>query len=71
MADQKQYSNLKELEKIISLTPRERNPITNIGNSLPLRITPYYASLLDPDNLEQAIRKTVVPREDELLISEG
>jgi len=64
-------TNLKELEKIILLTPKERNPITDISNSLPLRITPYYASLLDPDNFEQAIRKAVVPREDELLISEG
>lgn len=38
---------------------------------LPVGITPYYMSLLDSDDSEQALRKTVVPRADEFLRTRG
>ncbi len=36
---------------------------------LPMRITPYYASLIDPVNTLQPIRRTMIPVQDELLLS--
>lgn len=37
--------------------------------ALPLAITPYYASLLDPDDDAQPLRRTVVPTLDECALS--
>jgi lysine 2,3-aminomutase len=36
---------------------------------LPIRITPYYASLMDPEDPMQPLRRTMVPVYDELLVS--
>jgi len=64
-------TTLEQLQQVIALTNKEIEPISDINNSLPLRITPYYASLLDRDNPLQAIRRSVVPTADELRLSEG
>ena len=39
-----------------------------MSQSLPLRISPYYLSLLDPDNPDQPLRKSVVPVFDEFIV---
>ena len=39
------------------------------NQKLPLRITPYYISLINPDNPDHAIRRTMVPVYDELLMT--
>ena len=41
------------------------------GSLLPVGVTPYYASLLDPDAPHQALRKTVVMTTNEFLRSRG
>jgi lysine 2,3-aminomutase len=64
-------SNPKQLERIIRLSDDERNGIGRNGNSLPLAITPYYASLLDENNPLQPLRRTVVPVSGEHLHSQG
>jgi len=64
-------SNLYQLERIIRLSDDERNGIGRNGNSLPLAITPYYASLLDENNPLQPLRRTVVPVTGEHLHSQG
>lgn len=60
-------TGINQLEQFIELTEQERryfeHELTN--NILPVRITPYYASLLDANNPEQAIRKSVIPVIDE------
>jgi len=53
-------TTLDELQKIITLTEDEKE-----SGHLPLRITPYYARLLD----NPAIRKCVVPTKQELIIN--
>lgn len=58
----------EELEKIIELTPEEIQGIEAFGAGLGLNITPYYASLIDPKNPNDPIRKTVVPRIEETII---
>jgi lysine 2,3-aminomutase len=60
-----------QLEKIIRLTENERNSFHFQNANLPLALTPYYASLIDPDNSEQPIRRTMVPVTNELLVSPG
>lgn len=57
-----------QLNRIISLTDEEIKPMEGRNDSLPLRITPYYASLL---SRSEAIRKSVVPSFYELITSEG
>lgn len=49
------------LGRLIRLSDDERHAMSDQGSSLPLAITPYYASLLDPWNPRQALRRTVVP----------
>jgi lysine 2,3-aminomutase len=60
-----------QLEKIIHLTDEEVKPSENKNDKLPLRITPYYASLIDGQIRSQAIRKSVVPTFYEMITAEG
>ncbi len=62
---------LKELENFITLSDEERQAFTDHAHRLPFAITPYYASLLDPLNALQAIRRTMVPTINEYTRSKG
>jgi lysine 2,3-aminomutase len=53
--------DLGRLEHIIELTDDEREGISLHTGSLPVAITPYYASLLDEHNPSQPLRKAVIP----------
>jgi lysine 2,3-aminomutase len=57
--------SLADLERMLQLTTSEREAIQAHHGALPVGITPYYASLLDPLDSDQGLRKTVVPRLDE------
>jgi len=54
-------TNMRALSSIVQLSEDERTAIQNNMGSLPLCITPYYASLLDPEDPNQPLRRTVVP----------
>ena len=54
--------SLQDLERIIDVVPFEREAILRHTGALPLGITPYYASLLDPHDADQPLRRSVVPR---------
>jgi lysine 2,3-aminomutase len=60
-----------QLNKLIRLTDEEVKPEGDKNDNLPLRITPYYASLLAGRMCSDAIRKTVVPTFYEMIASEG
>ena len=60
-----------ELAKIIFLSEEERAAIARQSGGLPLRITPYYASLLDPDDPQQPLRRTVIPVTAEYVLTPG
>ncbi|OGR03436.1 MAG: lysine 2,3-aminomutase [Deltaproteobacteria bacterium RIFOXYD12_FULL_50_9] len=64
-------TEVKQLEKIIRLTDDERKAIGEGTDALPLSITPYYASLLAPEDPSQPIRRSVVPVSDEHIHSPG
>ncbi|NLZ17375.1 MAG: KamA family radical SAM protein [Desulfobulbaceae bacterium] len=51
----------EKLRSILHLSAQEEAALTDATSALPLAITPYYLSLLDPDNPNQPLRRTVVP----------
>jgi lysine 2,3-aminomutase len=60
------FTSLRQLGQFLRLSESELFSV--IGKQKPpLRITPYYASLIDPNNPAQAIRRTMVPVHNELL----
>jgi lysine 2,3-aminomutase len=61
-------NSFKDLEKIIRLSPDELRS-SEEKKKLPMRITPYYASLIDPLDPNQPIRRTMVPVYRELIVS--
>jgi lysine 2,3-aminomutase len=64
------FTSLDHLSSFLGLSDQESNSKA-YGKNLPVRITPYYASLLDPDDASQPLRRTVVPVALELNISPG
>jgi lysine 2,3-aminomutase len=60
-----------DLRRILSLSENEALALGSVSFALPVAITPYYASLLDPNDPEQPLRRTVVPTCQEFLRSPG
>ena len=63
--------SLDQLKKYIDLTPEEEDGIRESLKTLRMAITPYYLSLIDPENLNDPIRKQSVPSALELQRSEA
>lgn len=61
-------TSLEQLRKVISLTPEEEDGIKQCLNGLRMAITPYYASLMDPDDSACPVRRQAVPIVKELHI---
>jgi lysine 2,3-aminomutase len=62
---------LADMERIFQLSDDEREAIRRHTGSLPVGITPYYASRMDRTNPDDALRRTHVPVGDEYLRSPG
>ncbi|MBX3441802.1 MAG: KamA family radical SAM protein [Planctomyces sp.] len=62
---------LEQMERMLSLHDDERAALVEGGSMLPVGITPYYMSLLDPDDAAQPLRRTVVPSRNEFLRTRG
>lgn len=62
---------LDQIQRILSLSQDEYEAITRRTTGLPFRVTPYYASLIDPSDPLQAIRRSVIPVTGEYLVSPG
>ncbi len=63
--------SVHDLERLLTLSPEEKAAIERHAGPLPFGITPYYASLLDPEDNTQALRRTVVPVLEEYTTSAG
>jgi lysine 2,3-aminomutase len=59
-------NTVEEFEKVIHLTDSERKALS-AANLFRVDITPYFISLIDPDDPDDPIRKQVVPTEGELV----
>jgi lysine 2,3-aminomutase len=62
---------LPQLEKMLQLSVEEREALVQGGTMLPVGISPYYMSLLDAENPQQPLRRTVVPTLNEFVRTEG
>ncbi|HZK01651.1 MAG TPA: lysine 2,3-aminomutase [Anaerovoracaceae bacterium] len=54
-------TTVEQLKKIINLTPQEEEDINQVVKNFRLGITPYYASLMDPDDPRCPVRMQAVP----------
>jgi len=61
--------NVETLEKVIPITIEEKKAIGHSLEFLRMAITPYYASLIDPDNPNDPIRKQAIPTVKELEVA--
>ncbi len=59
-------TGISELESVITLTEEEKQGVMSCLKNLRMAITPYYASLIDPDDLNCPIRRQAVPTVREL-----
>ena len=57
---------LEDLKKYISLTPEEEEGVKACLGTLRMAITPYYLSLVDPDDPYDPVRRQAVPTAAEL-----
>ena len=65
------FRSERDLRRILTLSANESLAIEGGCGALPLAITPYYASLLDPKDPDQPLRRTVVPTYQESLRALG
>ncbi len=65
------YTSLPALQNILKLSDAELQPMMRLDSQLPVRITPYYASLLDGAAAGQPLRRSVVPVAAEHIVSLG
>ncbi|MBU4564013.1 MAG: KamA family radical SAM protein [Desulfarculus sp.] len=64
-------TSLNGLARYLRLSPSEERAFSGNSGKLPLGITPYYLSLMDPDNPEDPLRRTMVPTWFEAVVSPG
>jgi lysine 2,3-aminomutase len=60
-------TNIEGLQKIMKLSDKEILAINNLKGKLPLRITPYFASLIYDSKFSHPLRRNVIPVVEELL----
>lgn len=63
--------DLEALSRLIKLSPDEADAVARHRGSLPIGITPYYASLLSETDPHQPLRKTHIPVMGEYLRTPG
>ncbi|MBL7124729.1 MAG: KamA family radical SAM protein [Dehalococcoidales bacterium] len=54
-------TTVDQLTRFIPLTPEEQAQLRLVTKRYPLSVTPYYLSLINPDDPEDPIRKQVIP----------
>jgi lysine 2,3-aminomutase len=59
-------NSVEELDQVIHLTESEKKALSTKG-LFRVDISPYFASLMDPDDLRDPIRKQVIPTADEMV----
>jgi lysine 2,3-aminomutase len=64
-------TKLEQLQEILQLAPEEIDGIKQSKGRLALAVTPYFVSLMDPDNPNCPIRRQAVPRVEECRLSKN
>ncbi|MBI5136606.1 MAG: KamA family radical SAM protein [Nitrospirae bacterium] len=52
----------EQFEALFALSGDERQALASLGDGLPVSVTPFYASLMDPDDPDCPLRRTIIPR---------
>lgn len=60
---------LEDLKKYITLTPEEEDGVRESLKTIRMAITPYYLSLIDPNDPHDPVRKQSIPTANELYVS--
>ncbi|MBO8167667.1 MAG: glutamate 2,3-aminomutase [Thermoanaerobacteraceae bacterium] len=60
------FTTVEQLGKILNLTDREKQEIEEVGRKYRWAISPYYVSLMDPDDPNCPVRRQAVPAIQEL-----
>jgi lysine 2,3-aminomutase len=61
----------EQLKEILDLTPEEIEGIKHSKGRLALAVTPYFASMMDPNNPNCPIRRQAIPRIEEFHLSKN
>jgi lysine 2,3-aminomutase len=64
-------TTVEQLERFMTLTEEEKAGCAFANQKLALAITPYFFNLIDPDNPACPIRRQMIPRAGEMVVSEG
>ncbi|MDD6042604.1 MAG: lysine 2,3-aminomutase [Eubacteriaceae bacterium] len=64
-------TTVEQLKEVINLTEKEESEIAQVVAKFRMGITPYYASLMDPDDPNCPVRLQAVPRIEEMHESEA
>lgn len=64
-------TSVEELSKYIPLTREEKEGLLKVTKKFPLRVTPYYLSLINPEDKRDPLRLQAVPDPRELLEESG
>lgn len=62
-------TSLAQLDELMTLTPDERAGCEYAEHKLSVAITPYFFNLIDRDDPDCPIRRQVIPRSDESIVS--
>lgn len=62
-------TTIDELAKFIPLSTKEESQLKLVTSIYPLAITPYYLSLINPDNPDDPIRKQAIPTFEEVALA--
>ncbi|MBE0666939.1 MAG: KamA family radical SAM protein, partial [Bacteroidales bacterium] len=65
------FTTLESLSRIMTLTDDEVYAINKLKNRLPLRISPFYASLIYNTEPGNPLRRTMIPSGDEMITTEA
>jgi lysine 2,3-aminomutase len=68
---QNRIRTLRQLEKILKLSAKERLALEMHQSQLPISVTPYFMSLLAREEADHPLRRTVIPTVDEFLKAPG
>ena len=61
-------TKLDQIAQVVKLTPAEEEGIKNAKGRMAMAITPYWATLIDPDDAQCPIRRQAIPTADEFRI---
>ncbi len=62
-------TKLEQISQVVNLKPEEEEGIKNAKGRMAMAVTPYWATLLDPDDPNCPIRRQCIPTQNEFHIS--